>query len=178
MNFHETFLSKEDKPQIQSPDMEYHFSASRYARACFELIIRLYYAGHGFAYSDTYLTHTLTVMAFNAIQDINNQNSNQDQRTETEISSLENARKALLLASKGLDDQSQLYYISFSLLQVVCTDMEPSDATFVGTFTHRRNDRESVFIAQKRYVKAAYPVKLINMADHPYVQRLGNRVTG
>lgn len=37
------------------------------SRACFETLVRLYYLRHGYEYANTYLTHHLTVLAFNAI---------------------------------------------------------------------------------------------------------------
>ena len=140
---------------------------------CYETVLRLYYLRHGFQEADSYLTHPLTVLAFIAVNRLKLAASSV---TTHDWSSLEDDRATLLLATKGLGDQSQNYNLPSTLLYVIRQMMSPRDLDLLDAITglHQKNAEFSP--ARARYVKAQYPCDISQLTDLPEERRLGNLI--
>ncbi|KAM6510043.1 hypothetical protein FALCPG4_017674 [Fusarium falciforme] len=101
INLHELLSSK---AAIFATDPRWHASRSvlRDSKLHFEILMRLYFLRHGYEYSDTYLTHTLAVLAFMALGRLN---SAVDPTAGSSIDESEDLISTIFLAAKGLADQ-------------------------------------------------------------------------
>ena len=74
------------------------------ANHCLEMLLRLYYARHGFEHCDTSLVHALHLVGFRALRCYHNE------RHDIETSRA--ALSTLILCAKGLHDQGQSYFLA------------------------------------------------------------------
>lgn len=144
-----------------------------HSRACFEIILRLYYLRHGFEYSDTYMTHEMTVLAFIALDQLKSLGSKSD-RSSKASSGSDDIRSTLLLAAKGLSDQGKNYYMPFTLFHIVRNEMDTENVDILYKWMNVRQDDDATSQVRARHVQAQYPVNTINVTDHPERQRLGD----
>lgn len=139
-----------------------------HSRACFEAIIRLYYLRHGYEYSDTYMTHDLTVLAFMALARAGTTLS-----TETDV---EETRSTLILAAKGLNEQGRNYYMPFTLFHILLEQMSARDLDVLYTLTNIRKESVGVSKERAKHVQAQYPVNVVNMISHPEKERISDLI--
>ena len=159
--------------------------------------MRLYYLRHGFEYSDTYLTHHLAILAFmtsgqmKRIDGTSGADLNGSASTPAPASGLPNGfdedndnghdheddiRSTMILAAKGLSDQGRNYYTPLALSQVLRREMSEADADALYKWINvrRDDDTDATSHGRAKHVQAQYPVGLVNLADDPEKQRLGN----
>ncbi|KAK0671260.1 hypothetical protein QBC41DRAFT_315845 [Cercophora samala] len=98
------------------------------AASCnFETLLRLYYLRHGFGYGDQFLVQPLNTLGFwslSKVQAIASQNHDLDQDSNNELKA---TRSTLLLAAKGLHEQSASFYLDRITLQLLRSKMRPQE---------------------------------------------------
>lgn len=135
--------------------------------------MRLYFLRHGYETSDTYLTHTLAVMAFMALGQLS---SAVRSTPSASLSEIEDLRSTVYLAAKGLVDQGKNYYIPYTLFEVIRRQVSPDDVDRLLSFLDIRESREGSSRLRTDHIQAQYPVNILDMADHPDQKRLGNMI--
>lgn len=129
--------------------------------------MRLYFLRHGYEYSDTYLTHTLAVLAFMALERL---------RSTVDPDESEDVRSTIYLTAKGLADQGKNYFIPSTLFEVLRSQMSPDDVTTLLSFLDLPNRNSVSSRLRIEHIQAEYPVNIVDMTDHPEKRRLGKMI--
>jgi hypothetical protein len=145
------------------------------AKVHFETLIRLYYLRHGFEACDGYMIQFLAVMAFlsqnelNSLRVIESSDSDQEEYLEDILSSL-------ILAAKGIFEQSKCFYLGRSLLYVVHGRMTVEDASLF--YVTAKIDKGSIGVEKQRALnsQALFPVNVRTLVHVSEQQRLSNMV--
>ncbi|KAF2096473.1 nitrate assimilation regulatory protein nirA [Rhizodiscina lignyota] len=171
INLCELLVSLSDKfaaGPLQSPH-----SVLEHSKICFETLIRLYYLRHGFESSDTYMAHSLTVMAFMALSQLKQLASSSDPLS---MLKREDARASLILAAKGLSDQGRNYYFPYTLFHVVKAATESEDLELLYKSVNLRKENTGWDKLRAKHVQAQYPCNILSITDFREEQRLSNLI--
>lgn len=127
------------------------------SQICFEALLRLCSLRNGFEGSSPLLVHASTVLSFMALS---NMASNVPNASREDIIS------TLILAIKGVCDQSKNYFICASILDILQQQMPSKEqAILVGLCTTKGEDAE-LKAARVTYVKAAQnPINTMKLTD-------------
>lgn len=135
---------------------------------CFETLMRLYYLRHGFEGCDAYLTHTLAVLAFTAL------NWLESPASSLSTMEIEGIRGTLILSAKGLNDQGQNYHLPRTIFHLLHSSMAAEDEAITSRTTSVRLDDESDNDLRTEYIQAQYPINITNITESPEDMRLSN----
>ncbi|OAQ69979.1 nitrate assimilation regulatory protein nirA [Pochonia chlamydosporia 170] len=172
INLHELVTGKSSCLVTES-DWNMARLALETSRTNFEALMRLYYLRHGYETSDTYLTHTLAVMAFMSLGQLSSAVASTD---SVSLNDIEDLRSTVYLAAKGLVDQGKNYYIPYTLFEVIKRQLSPDDVNKLLGFLDVRESGYGSSRLRTEHIQAQYPVNILDMADHPDKKRLGNMI--
>jgi hypothetical protein len=140
-----------------------------HSKICFETIIRLYYLRHGYEGGNMVLLHFLAVISFMALtKDL----GTYSRGSMDSASSQDATRSTLILAAKGLHDQSQNFSISAMILHVLRNQMAAADVNILGGYCTTTSEDPKLSEARGLHIKAQYPLNIVRMTNHPKSQRL------
>ena len=126
-------------PESASPGTPHAVLA--HSKICFETLIRLYYLRHGFETAEVLLTHYLSALSTWSMHALNALTLSS---ATSSLVMVDDTRATLILAAKGLSDQSQSYYLSHKVYRVAEKRMSTEDTELIGKFIHiRKEDDEA-----------------------------------
>jgi hypothetical protein len=162
--------------------------ASNHSKIFLETLLRLYYLRHGFNGSDALLTNFLVLVAFQSIAELKagipppSSSSSPDASMPGIIPSpfvaqdLSDARAALILAEKGLQEQGQSYFFSQTVFHVVLNSVSPEDAQLVRHYTKVPSEGPDERRMRAEHVHSNYPIVIVSVTNGATSQSL-NKLT-
>ncbi|KAK0736367.1 hypothetical protein B0T21DRAFT_401867 [Apiosordaria backusii] len=98
------------------------------AASCnFETLLRLYYLRHGFGYGDQFLVQPLNTLGFWSLSKVHSAATENDDIDGSTNNNLRATQATLLLAAKGLHEQSSSFYLDRVTLQLLRSKMRPEE---------------------------------------------------
>ncbi|KAK4177803.1 hypothetical protein QBC36DRAFT_345114 [Triangularia setosa] len=117
-------------------------TAIKQAASCnFETLLRLYYLRHGFSYGDQFLVQPLNTLGFWSLSKIHTITAPTHEDDDNNNNDLKATRSTLLLAAKGLHQQSASFYLDRITFQLLCSKMRPQERQLLDSevFFHDRD---------------------------------------
>lgn len=149
-------------------------STLAHSQVCFESVMRIYYLRHGYEMADGYLCHAIFELACYALA----QRSLLAAPGSTSAgagpaASPDDTKSTLLLAAKGLSDQSKNYYLPRALFQIVEKEMSAEDRTALHRYVAPLPNPDSESLQfRSTYISSQYPLNIASISDNPVVKRL------
>ncbi|KAI9163566.1 nitrate assimilation regulatory protein nira [Paramyrothecium foliicola] len=163
--------------------------ASDYSKICLETLVRLYYLRHGFNGSDALLTNFLILIAFQSITKLktgippplsssSSSDASMPGMTASPFTALDlsDARAALILAEKGLEEQGRCYFFSQTVFHVVLNSMSPEDAQLVQHYANVPSEGPDERRMRAEHVHSDFPIEIVTVTDGATSQSL-NKLT-
>jgi hypothetical protein len=123
-----------------------------------EILVRLYYLRHSFTSTNSFLLHPLNRIAFNCLSAIVAGKS---------LPELEDIRSALVLALKGLYDQSHNFYVAKVFFFVIQNYLGAEERVLVEKLVGTPDAREDENLDRMRDVRSQWPVGGVSMLSKP-----------
>lgn len=126
--------------------------------AAFETLSRIQYLRHGFEVCNSLSIQNLNILAFGALKILAAAKDPGSQVSQIEI---DDARSTLILAAKGLYDQSKNWYMCQTILEIVTSSMAADDLELLERFAKVKiaeDDRDPK--ARLQHVAKEYPLDI------------------
>ncbi|KAI1865349.1 uncharacterized protein JN550_008397 [Neoarthrinium moseri] len=151
-----------------TPSIPRNIARERSADAAirFETLVRLYYLRHSFEHTDTFLTSILSFLAnimFQTLESTKRDASTEDGDEKTPVvddDRRRNIRSTLILAAKGLHDQSRNAYVTGVIFHLVRSRLSPEDLAALNAYVSPR-EVEAVYSRLPRTVRSQWPMAII-----------------
>ena len=128
----------------------------------FETLLRLYYLRHSFEALDVFMIYFLNLLSYMARKDL---------QSNIDSSHVDDIRATLILAVKGLRDQSSHHYLGQVVSHIVRQGMRPEDVELFERSTGYQPTREK--LPPKGWqIQSQWPINLTSVIDDPESQRL------
>ncbi|KAI2625433.1 hypothetical protein GGS26DRAFT_600127 [Hypomontagnella submonticulosa] len=127
-----------------------------HSKACFEIIMRVYYLRHGFESPDTTLVQLLHLLGFSALKGLS--------PVEKGSTTYEAIRSTLLLCAKGLWDQGQNYYISAATFRLFRQSLSIEDAQVLKEIIEIE-DSDGPLDHMITEIRSQWPIGIFSIAD-------------
>lgn len=96
--------------------------------------------------------------------------------TNSSAKKLETARRALLLAATGLDDQGQIYQIPVTVFHVLGNEMNHEDAELTHKLLNVHAEDRLTGQMRAKHVQAQWACNIADITKKPEGQRLSNLI--
>ncbi|KAI0381668.1 hypothetical protein F5Y04DRAFT_288489 [Hypomontagnella monticulosa] len=127
-----------------------------HSKACFEIIMRVYYLRHGFESLDATLVQFLHLLGFSVLKDM----SSVDKSSTT----YEAIRSTVLLCAKGLWEQGQNYYLSVAVFRLFKQSLSVEDVQFLKEIIEiEENDGPPDHMISE--IRSKWPIGIFSLAD-------------
>lgn len=156
-----------------NPPFHNPLSSLVHSKVCYETVIRLYYLRHSFSYSDSYMTHTLALLAQLTQQKLNFVSQKMPPPPEYDV---EETRATLILAAQGLHDLGKNYRFPYTIFMVILNQTSPVEAALMQRFVNIRKEDIDAEQVRTRHVQSHYPMNIVNFVKHPKHQRLSHLI--
>jgi hypothetical protein len=137
------------------------------AKKHLQTLFRLYYLRHGYGSMDLFVSITLMIAASECVGAISD---------ETPPNELEDLRSTLLLATKGLYEQSHNHYVAEALYKVIRGRMRPQEVALMRNSIDLVEDESPVKKEMLQAVRSRWPVGVVKRKEDLDEHILGNLV--
>ncbi|KAJ4360832.1 uncharacterized protein N0V89_001399 [Didymosphaeria variabile] len=144
----------------------------RHSQVMFETLLRIYYLRHSYSTYDAWIIHFLLVLGTNAL------NSLYDATAPTAFQHPADALSSLLLAVKGLKQQSKNVYIARICALGLQKSMRPDDLQWVRTFLFLKPVTKEDQRMIDESARCSYPVPIVSSEGQLETRKLGEIMKG
>lgn len=141
-------------------------------QAAYETLARIQYLRHGFEHCNSLSIQNLNILAFSALKSLRAARQTDSQVSPTVI---DDARSTLILAAKGLHDQSKNWHLCRTILQIVVDSMAKEDLELLERFARVKIDDGEAPVARGEHITAEYPLDIASPHEEDVeARKLGN----
>ena len=135
------------------------------AKACGEMLFRIYYLRHGFEFLDSGLLAFIPPLIFMSIEDI-------ESGRGAGATNLVARQSTAVLLAKAIFDQGKSFYLAQVIFGLVRDRMQPEDFDLVRRFARVEEVRDDQDENRVEEVKSDWPVDIVGVTDDPDRNRL------